>query len=106
MFDKKISPALSKLEIRAKDFKMMDNHISNTYLEINRHEIELESLKFELAELNHTRDHICSRISELIKSAISEGYSEQRVCSFIKCDLKLKCIIPYLDKDVQDMFSK
>ena len=106
MSDKKISKALSCLEIRAREFKSLDDLIDSKHYEIRAHNSAIEGLEFDLIELNHDRDCMRTRISELIRAALSEGYSEQRVCNFIKYDLKLKRIIPYLDEDVRDMFIK
>ena len=103
--ENKISPSLSKLEIRAKELKSLEGNIISKSSELRGYVNAIEALNFELSELKENRQHIYSRMSELIREAIAEGYSQGRVYNFIRYDLKLRSYISYLDQDIQDMFE-
>ena len=79
-----ISPALSQLEIRIKKLNMILDSIQDREDRILRHEMDIESINFDLEELRVDKDFNKVRIRALLDDAHKEGYDDEYLECFLR----------------------
>ena len=79
-----ISTALSQLEIRIRDLNVTREKIRDREYSILRHEMDIESINFDLNELRVDEDFIKVRIKALLDDARKEGFDDSYLERFLK----------------------
>lgn len=79
-----ISPALSKLEIRIKSLKMIQDSIKSYEYDILRYYIDIESINLKLEELRADEHFNKSHIETLLDEARKEGFDDAYLERFLK----------------------
>lgn len=79
-----ISPALSKLEIRIKNLKMVQDNIQSCESDILRHELSIESINFDLEELRADECFNKAHIRTLLGEARKEGFDDAYLERFLR----------------------
>lgn len=78
------SPALSKLEIRIKSLKMIQDSIESYEYDILRHNMTIESINLKLEELRADECFSKSHIQTLLVEARKEGFDDAYLERFLK----------------------
>lgn len=78
-----ISPALSQLEIRIRVLKETQDSIHALEYDILRHEMDIESINFDLKELRADESFSKARIEALLDEARKEGFNDTYLERFL-----------------------
>ena len=79
-----ISPALSQLEIRIRSLKETQDGIHAREYDILRHEMDIESINFDLEELRADERFNKDRIEALLDEAREEGFDDAYLERFLR----------------------
>lgn len=79
-----ISPALSQLEIRIRGLKVTQDGIQSCESKILRHEMDIESINFDLEELRADECFHKARIEDLLDKAREEGFGDAYLDRFLR----------------------
>lgn len=82
--NRRISPALSQLEIRIQGLKVTQNSIQSCEADILRHEMTIESITLDLKELHADEDFAKARIEALLDEARKEGFDDAYLERFLR----------------------
>ena len=79
-----ISPALSQLEIRIRGLIVTQKNIRAREYSILRHEMDIESINFDLEELRADERFNKARIKVLLDDAREEGFDDTYLDRFLR----------------------
>lgn len=79
-----ISPALSQLEIRIRGLIVTQENIRDREHSILRHEMDIESINFDLEELRVDERFNKARIEALLDEARKEGFNDAYLDRFLR----------------------
>lgn len=79
-----VSSALSKLELRINDLNDTRRTIESCESDLLRYRNQMETIKFQLAELSYNEKFCIDRIKKLIAEAQNEGFDDKYIERFLK----------------------